>query len=249
METKIHLSLIIPAYNEAKRLPITLIDADRHLSNVDFSYEIIVVDNGSTDNTKEVTDKFCKLIKNLRVLSIEESGKGLAVKAGMLDAKGQYRAFIDADGSVSVDQVLDALLYFKNGYQVVIGSRNIKGGKHDQPWYRMVPGRLGNLLIQAFLLPGIWDTQCPMKIFREDAAERIFKTSKVRHFGFDIEILSLAQKMGYKIKEVPAEFRKEENSKVKVRSYFEVLWDVFKIRFWLWTKGYNFYIDAPPKQY
>jgi dolichyl-phosphate beta-glucosyltransferase len=248
MDKKIHLSLIIPAYNEAKRLPITLIDADRHLNNVDFSYEIIVVDNGSTDGTREVAEKFSKLIKNLRVISIDESGKGLAIKAGMLNAQGQYRAFIDADNSVSVDQIIDALPYFKNGYEVVVGSRNMKGGKHDQKWYRMVAGIFGNLMIQAFLLPGFWDTQCPLKILRADVAESVFKISKVRHFGFDVEILSLAEKMGYRIKQVPAVFKNEPSSKVRTGSYPDVLWDILKVRFWLWTNNYNFYIDAPPKR-
>jgi dolichyl-phosphate beta-glucosyltransferase len=249
MDSKIHLSLIIPAYNEAKRLPITLIDADRHLQSVDFSYEIIVVDNGSTDGTREVVERFEKLIRNLRVISEENGGKGLAVKTGMLSAKGLYRAFIDADNSVSVDQVIDALPYFKNGYEVVIGSRSIRGGKKDQPWYRIIAGSFGNLIIQALLLPGFWDTQCPMKIFRADVAERVFKISRIRHFGFDVEVISLAKKMGYKIKEVPAVFKNDINSKVKAGSYLQVLWDVLKIRFWLWTNGYNFYIDAPPKQY
>ncbi len=243
MDNKIYLSLIIPAYNEAKRLPITLIDVDRHLNNVDFLYEIIVVDNGSTDGTRELVESFSKIVKNLRVISVDDRGKGLAVKAGMLSAKGQYRAFIDADNSISVDQVIDALPYFKNGCEVVIGSRNMKGSRRDQPWYRMVAGSFGNLIIQALLLPGFWDTQCPLKIFRDDAADKIFKVSRIRHFGFDVEVLSLAKKMGYKIKQIPAIFRDSPNSKVRAGSYLDVLWDILKIRFWLWTKNY---IDAPP---
>jgi dolichyl-phosphate beta-glucosyltransferase len=249
MDNKIYLSLIIPAYNEAKRLPITLIDADRHLHNVDFSYEIIVADNNSTDGTREVAERFSKLIKNLKVMSVEERGKGLVVKAGMLNAKGQYRAFIDADSSISVDQIIDALPYFKNGYEMVIGSRNIKGGKRDQPWYRIIASGFGNLIIQTFLLPGFWDTQCPLKIFQADVAERIFKISKIRNFGLDVEILSLAKKMGYKVKQVPAVSKDGPNSKIKASSYMDVMLDVLKIRFWLWTNNYDFYIDAPPKQY
>lgn len=187
-----------------------------------------------------------KLVANLRLISVEARGKGLAVKEGMLAAKGQYRAFVDADNSISIDQIVDALPHFKNGYGVVIGSRNIKGGKRDQPWYRVILSGIGNLIIQALLLPGIWDTQCPFKIFSAEAAERIFRASKVKHFGFDVEVLSLAKQMGYKIKQVPATFKNDINSKVRVGSYLDVLWEVAKIRFWLWTKAYGPAIEAPP---
>ena len=191
-----------------------------------------------------MVEKFSKLINNLKLISVKEQGKGLAVKGGMLAAQGKYRAFMDADDSISSDQIIDVLPYFKNGYDVVIGSRNIKGGKRDQPWYRIVSSGFGNLIIQALLLPGIWDTQCPMKIFSAEAAEKVFGLSRIKHFGFDVEVLSLAKEFGYKIKEVPAVFKNNPNSKVKASSYLEVLWEVLKIRFWLWTKAY---IDAPPK--
>lgn len=238
------LSVIIPAYNEAKRLPNTLIEIDKHLSKVDFAYEIIIVDNNSKDATKEVAERFAGLMKNIKVIGCRTQGKGAAVKTGMLEAKGEYRAFTDADNSISMDQIIDALKYFsvnggKNDYGVVIGSRDVSGAKHDQPWYRKIAGNIGNIIIQALLLPGLWDTQCPLKIFTAEAAEKIFSVSKVKHWGFDVEILSLAKAFGYKIKEIPAVFINDLDSRVKASTYLDVLLEVCKIRYWLWTNEYN----------
>lgn len=241
-ETKPLLSIIIPCYNEEKRLPKTLFEMKKYLDeNVSFPYEIIVVDNNSTDGTFEVAIRFEHLMKELRVIKCKTKGKGAAVREGMLDAKGEYRAFVDADNSVSIDQAVNALEYFKSGeYDVVIGSRDIAGkSKNDQQWYRQIAGNIGNLIIQTLLLPGIWDTQCPLKIFSQKAAESIFPKIKVMHWGFDVEILSLAKKMGYKIKEVPAIFINDTNSKVKASTYIEVLLEVVKIRLWLWFGAYK----------
>ena len=236
---KPYLSVIIPAYNEAKRLPTTLIDMKRHLSKVDFPYEVIIVDNASTDHTKDVIARFELLWPELRMIECKIKGKGAAVKMGMLDAKGEYRAFTDADNSISVDQIINALRYFSDGYGVVIGSRDVAGAKHDQPWYRRIAGNIGNIIIQILLLPGLWDTQCPFKIFTSEAAGKIFPIIKVKHWGFDVEILALAKKFGYKIKEIPANFINDPNSKIKASAYLEVLWEVIKIRYWLWTNAYK----------
>lgn len=236
---KPYLSVIIPAYNEAKRLPITLLDMQKKLANVDFPYEIIIVDNNSTDHTKDVIGRFAHLWEELQLTECKIQGKGASVRVGMLQAKGEYRAFMDADNSISVDQIVNTLPYFKEGYGVVIGSRDVKGAKHDQPLYRRLAGNIGNLIIQTMLLPGLWDTQCPLKIFTAEAAEKIFPIIKVKHWGFDVEILALAKKMGYKIKEIPANFINDPNSKIKASAYLEVLWEVVKIRWWLWTNKYE----------
>ncbi len=236
---KPHLSIIIPAYNEAKRLPNTLIDMKRHLDKVDFPYEVIVVDNNSTDHTKDVIGRFELLWNELRMVECNVPGKGAAVKVGMLNAKGKYRGFTDADNSISTDQIINALKHFDGKYDVIIGSRDVKGAKHDQPWYRRIAGNIGNIIIQVLLLPGLWDTQCPLKLFTEEAAEKVFKLSRVGHWGFDVEILSLARKFGYKIKEIPVVFMNDPNSKVKATTYIEVLWEVCKIRYWLWTNQYK----------
>lgn len=239
MDTKPRLSIIIPARNEAKRLPLTLVDMKKHLETVGFPYEVIIVENGSKDSTVDIVLRFEHLWHELRLVESKTHGKGAAVQKGMAEAKGEYRAFVDADNSISIDQVVDALQFMEKGFDVVIGSRDIKGAHRDQPWFRKLPGKMGNLFIQAMVLPGLKDTQCPLKIFSEQAVEDIFPIIKVKHWGFDVEILSLAKKMGYKIKEVPANFINDPNSRIKLSSYIEVLWEVCKIRWWLWTNAYS----------
>ncbi|MEK9154927.1 MAG: dolichyl-phosphate beta-glucosyltransferase [Patescibacteria group bacterium] len=238
---KLFLSIIIPAYNEAKRLPLTLIDIDKHMQKVDYSYEIIVINDGSKDATGEIAERFSHLIKNLKIINQENTGKGGAVKHGMIEAKGEIRIFTDADNSTSIDQFNKMIPYFKEGYDVVIGSRDAKGAKliPPQPWYRRLTGNIGNLLIQALLLQGIWDTQCGFKAFTEKSAEKIFPLLKISRWGFDVEALSLAKTMKYKIKEMPVTWVNSPFSHVKATAYLQVLLEVFKIKFWLITGKYQ----------
>lgn len=236
------LSVIIPAYNEAKRIPLTLIDVDRILSKAEYSSEVIVVNDGSSDKTYEVASRFLPLVGNLRIIDNKENhGKGFVVKQGMLEAKGTYRLFTDADNSTSVDQVAKMFPYFKEGYEVVIGSRDIKGAElvPPQPFYKRMLGNVGNLIIQALLLPGIWDTQCGFKCFSGEAANKVFGLAKINRWGFDVEALALAKKMGYRIKEVPVRWVNSPMSHVKFRGYLSSLWDVLRVRWWLWRKKYG----------
>jgi len=239
--TKPYLSVIIPAFNEAKSLSLTLIDIDKHLRLAGFSYEIIVVDNNSTDATAEIAKRFSHLIKNLRVMHCFTSGKGGAVKIGMLEAKGEIRLFTDADNATSIDQFSKMTPYFPEGYDVVIGSRDTPGAKlvPAQPWYKRLVGNLGNIVIQILLLPGMWDTQCGFKAFTEAAAEKIFPLLKIERWGFDVEVLVLAKKFGYKIKEIPVVWVNNPNSRVKFFTYFQFLWEVFKIKWWMTTNKYK----------
>ncbi len=237
------LSVIIPARNEVKRLPLTLLDVDRHLSEAGFPYEIVVVVNGApTDGTDELVERFTAIISNLRVIALTAmERKGWAVKQGMTSARGKYRIFMDADNSTSIDQFEGMLPYFKEGYDVVICSRAIKGARLEppQPLIRQIPGKLGNLFIQALLLPGIWDTQCGFKAFTEEAALKIFPLQKINGWGFDVETLALAKKMGFRIKEMPVTWVNDPFSSVKPSAYLEVLWETIKIRYWLWRNVYN----------
>jgi len=240
---KPYLSVIIPAYNEAKRLPLTLIDINRHLRSADYSYEIIVVDNNSTDATAELVERFSHLIKNLKLIKkINNRGKGIAVKTGMLEAKGEIRLFTDADNSTSIDQFNKMIPYFKEGYDVVIGSRDVPGAKliPAQPWYKRLGGNFGNLVIQLLLLPGMWDTQCGFKAFTESAAEKIFPLIKIERWGFDVEVLSLAKKFGYKIKEIPVVWVNDPFSGVKFTTYFQFLIEVLKIKWWIMINKYKY---------
>ncbi|MGC9610882.1 MAG: dolichyl-phosphate beta-glucosyltransferase [Minisyncoccia bacterium] len=241
------LSIIIPVYNESKRLPLTLVDMDRHLSQAEYSYEIIVVDDGSTDGTGEIVSRFSRTIKNLRLTGYKENhGKGYAVRFGMLEAKGNYRIFMDADNSTSIDQFDNMLPFLKEGYEVVIGSRDVKGAKliPPQPWYKRLVGNIGNIIIQILLLPGMWDSQCGFKCFSEAAAEKIFSLSRINRWAFDVEALSLAKEMGYRIKEIPVTWVNNVESRVKPLAYVRVLWDVVRIRIWLWRNVYRLQKNA-----
>lgn len=242
VDTKPYLSVIVPAYNESNRLPLTLVDIDRHLSTKSYEYEIIVVDDGSSDNTAEVARKFSKLIPNLRVVEYEDNqGKGNAVKVGMLEARGKYRLFTDSDNSTSIDHFEKMIPELKEGYDIVICSRDVEGSQMHPPQslLKRILGNMGNLFIQAMLLPGIWDTQCGFKVFSEEAALRIFPLQRIRRWGFDIEALALGRRMGYKIKEIPVYWVNDADSKVKPLAYFQVLWETVKIRWWLWRKSYD----------
>ncbi|MDP3991641.1 MAG: glycosyltransferase family 2 protein [Candidatus Colwellbacteria bacterium] len=245
--TQPFLSVVIPARNEVKRLPLTLIDIDRHLSKADFSYEIVVVDSISTDGTPELVEKFKDIIANLKLVKLETNeGKGGAVKRGMLEAEGRYRLFIDADNSTSIEHFDKMLPYFKEGYDIVVGSRAVKGAKLEPPqsFVKRLLGKAGNLFIQIVVLPGIWDTQCGFKGFTEKATMAIFPLQKIvgappQGWGFDVEILALARRLGFKIKEMPVTWVNDPFSKVTPMAYLGVLLETVKIRYWLWRNIYN----------
>lgn len=232
---EIYLSVVIPAYNEATRLPITLVDIDKKLSEMNLpSYEILVVSDGSKDATADIVERFKPLVKNLRLIAnLENHGKGFVVREGMLQAKGEIRIFTDADNSTTIDQFLKMKPFFDEGAQIVIGSRTIKGAELDppQPILKRILGKAGNLFIQLVAVSGIWDTQCGFKAFRRTAAEDIFSRTTIDRWAFDIEALALARKLGYEIKEVPVYWKNDINSHVKLSSYFQVLWETVKIAY------------------
>ncbi len=240
-----YLSLIIPAYNEEKRLPRTLGEIDRYLKNQNYDYEIIVVSDGSTDKTVEVVKNLTSKIKNLKILDFKKNqGKGFGVRAGMLEAKGEIRVFIDADNSTSIDHLEKMLPLFEKKEDVVIGTRDPKDAKgacqaFPQPWWRRKLGDIYNIFVQIICgLWGIWDTQCGFKGFTKKAAEDIFSRCKINRFSFDPEILVIAKKLGYKIKIIPVYWKNEPESKVKFRSMIEMAIDLLKIRWNLITKKY-----------
>jgi len=234
MSNEIHLSVIVPAYNEEKRLPDTIFDIDKYLSKQNYNYEIIVVSDGSTDRTVEVAKELMSKIKNLRVLDYKKNqGKGFAVHHGMLEAKGEYRLFTDADNSTSIDQVEKMWPFFKQGYDIVIGSRDVKGAILDppQPFHRRLLGEFFGLLTN--ILCGTWgikDSQCGFKGFAQKAVENIFPKCKINRFAFDPEILIIAKKLGYKIKEIPVHWKNDPKSKVKFKSMIKMGLDLLKIR-------------------
>lgn len=236
------LSVIIPAYNEAQRLPLTLIDIDKHLEQQEYSYEIVVVNDGSTDKTADIIKTFVPLIENLKLIDNKENkGKGAVVRQGMLAAKGTWRLLMDADNSTSIVEFNKMIPYFKEGYEVVIGSRDAKGARTmpPQPLYKRALGNIGNLIIQALLVPGVWDTQCGFKCFSDEVAQKVFSIAKIDRWGFDAEALALARKFGYEIKEMPIFWVNDTRTHVKMSAYLQVLLETAKIRWWLWRGEYN----------
>jgi len=246
MTNRPFLSVVIPAYNEAERVPLTLIDIDKHLSSSKFSYEILVVNDGSTDDTAKVVENLTKMIPNLRLINHEhdkEKGmtKGFAVKLGMIEAAGRYRLFMDADNSTSIDHFDKMVPYFEEGYDVVICSRAHKQSKLSPPQglLRQILGKGGNLIIQALVLPGIWDTQCGFKCFSENAAQKVFPAQKIAGWGFDVEILALAKRLGFKIKQIPVVWVNDAASHVKASAYIKTLIETVRVRVWLWLDKYG----------
>lgn len=238
-----YLSVIIPAYNEEKRIPNTLADIDKYLKKQSYPYEIIVVNDGSKDKTAETVRGLQSRISSLRLVDNKENhGKGYVVRQGMLEAKGEYRLFTDADNSTTVDQIEKLLPFFKEGYDIVIGSRDIKGAviSNPQPWHRRLLGEGFNLLVQMVVgLWGIWDTQCGFKCLTAKAAEDILPRCRIDRWAFDPEILIVGKKRGYKIKEAPIAWVDDPESKVKMKSVFKMALDLFRIRWDVITNKYK----------
>lgn len=238
-----YLSVIIPAYNEEKRLSKTLFEIDKYLREQSYNYEIIVVSDGSKDRTAEVVREMQGRIANLRVIDNKENhGKGYVVKQGLSEAKGKIRLFTDADNSTSIDQVEKMIPLFEKGFHIVIGSRDIKGAVLDppQPLLRIIVGNIFNLMVQILVgLFGIWDTQCGFKALSEKAVEDIIPQCKIDRWAFDPEILKIGRRMGYEIKEVPVHWINDPESKVKLKGMIKMGFDLLKIRWNLISRKYG----------
>lgn len=228
------LSVVIPAYNEEKRITDTLTSVDAYLEKQAYDYEIIVIDNNSKDRTSEV-------VKNLEATTIQKStvkvvttpGKGAAVKEGLLKyTSGDIVMFMDADNATPISEIEKFLPFFDQGYGVVIGSRytNPDLVKVHQPLYRIILSRMSNMLIQFLAVPGIKDTQLGFKAFTADAAKTIFPLVTVLRWGFDMEVLTIARTKGYKIKEVGVSWTEHGGGHVPLKAYIESLLDLFRIK-------------------
>ncbi len=242
---KIYLSIIIPAYNEQKRISKTLIGINEYLNRQSYSYEIIVVNDGSKDRTSKTIREFSKSIKNLKLIDNNKNhGKGYVVRQGLLEANGEYRLFMDADNATTISHFEKMIPLFEQGFEVIIGSRDKKDSVDtrqlvSQSFLRKHSGNLGNILIQLFAVPGIWDTQCGFKAFTDEATHNIFRKSLVNRWGFDIEILAIAKKLNYKIGIIPVDWVNDPHSKVSLKSYFYTFFELLKIRWNLIFCKYN----------
>ena len=232
----IYLSIIVPAYNEAARIGKTLERLSRYLAQATFTSEILVVIDGSQDRTREAAERFAVEKRDLKIIDRAiNRGKGYTVKEGMLAARGQIRLFTDADNSTDISHFDKMKPFFDDGYDAVIASRSAKDAAQaqqavPQAAYKRVIGQIGNRVVQAVSVPGIWDTQCGFKAFRTQAAQRIFSQVTIERWGFDIEVLALARAFNYKIGIVPAHWINDERSHVKLPDYLRVLADTFTVR-------------------
>jgi dolichyl-phosphate beta-glucosyltransferase len=249
VESDPYLSVVVPAYNEADRLPETLKRFQRYFSAKPFSYEILVVLDGPTDRTREILRSMASEIKQLRILDREVNrGKGYTVRQGMLQASGRVRLFSDADNSTDISHFDKMQILLDEGHDLVIctrDSRDAPGARQAVPqsWYKRFVGDLGNLFIQLLAVRGIWDTQCGFKAFRDYAAEKVFSRSVIDGWAFDVEILALARALNYKIGIVPAYWVNKPGSHVRLLSYVEVLLDTVRVRRGLSRGEYQLAID------
>jgi dolichyl-phosphate beta-glucosyltransferase len=238
-----YLSIVVPAYNEEHRLPQTLRHMLSYLATKSYAAEVIVVDDGSQDNTAGVVKDLAATNHNVRLILNPHAGKAYTVRTGMLAAEGEYVLFTDADGATPVEELDQLLPYLEQKYDVAIGSREGTGAtRHHEPAYRHLMGRIFNLIVQSLAVPGIQDSQCGFKAFRRQAAQDLFGNMQLYGVtaghvkgalltGFDVEILFLARKWGYSIIEVPVQWYFGKESKVNpIKDSWRNLRDVLRVR-------------------
>lgn len=238
-----HLSVVIPAYNEEKSIGQTLKEIGQYLRRQDYDWEILVVDNNSKDSTARVAEKLRAEIGNLHLIHQPIQGKGYAVTKGMLEARGDWCLFTDADNATTIDHLEKMWPYTKEDYAVVIGSLAVKGARimrgGEEPLWRVILGKLGNKWIQFFAVWGVNDTQRGFKLFSTRAAKDIFSRLTVFGWGFDVEVLAIAKHFGYKIKEIPVTWNNNPNSRVNFWAYPQVLLQTLQVSWNLLTNKYK----------
>jgi glycosyltransferase involved in cell wall biosynthesis len=227
------LSLIIPAYNEGERLPKTLPQVFDFLESQHYPFEVILVNNNSRDNTRETALTFAATRPYLRVLDETTQGKGAAVRTGMLAATGEYLFMADADFSMPVEEIAKFLPPQLSGYDVAIGSREAPGAvRYNEPQYRHFMGRVFNFYVKVLAIPGFEDTQCGFKCFRREVARDILPGQTINGWAFDVELLFIALRRGYRVVEVPVQWYYGENSRVSpVRDTINMIREVLRIRY------------------
>lgn len=237
------LSVVIPSYNEMANLQKGILNkVKNYLDKQEYSYEVIIVDDGSNDGSREFAGKFADEEKEFRLIENSHSGKGGAVTAGMLESKGDYIIFTDMDQATPIEELEKLMPFINKGFDIIIGSRS--NHRKGAPFTRKIMAKGMMFLRSAIVgLPDIRDTQCGFKLFTKEAAKNVFKKTKEVHHGFknihgssvtagfDIELLYIAKKMGYKIKEVPVAWLYVETRRVSpIKDSVDGLIDLFRIR-------------------
>jgi glycosyltransferase involved in cell wall biosynthesis len=251
------LSVVVPAYNEERRLPRTLETILAYLGRQPYPTELIVADDGSEDDTAALVDRLLDTHPNLHLLRLDHRGKGYAVRAGALSARGDYVLLCDADLAVPIEEWERLRQRLEAGYDLAIGSREGVGARRlGEPWYRHVMGRVFNLIVRLVAVGGFQDTQCGFKALRRPVAEDLFR--RVRIYAddapvvqgaavtaYDVELLYLAVRRGYRVAEVPVPWMYGEKSKVDpIRDTLRMLGDILRVR-WYALRGQYKNLRAP----
>jgi dolichyl-phosphate beta-glucosyltransferase len=242
-----YLSIIVPVYNESSRkwneLKSNFEKIGQYFGNKNIEYEVIVVNDGSTDDSAKRIKQFSNIVKNLKIIDRKENkGKWFSIREGFSEASGRYRLFTDADGSTSIEN-FDKFWNLLDGYHhIVIGSRDMLDSRIEvhQPKWKEVLGNLGSGLTRVVIgLPKIKDTQCGFKLLSEEASIRIIPKLTIDRWGGDFELLALSEKFGYKVVEVPVVWVDTGNSLVDLKGYLSTLYDLMKVKLRLSLKSYN----------
>jgi glycosyltransferase involved in cell wall biosynthesis len=243
------LSLVIPAFDEAQRLPATLLAVEEFVAAQPYAVEVLVVDNHSRDATRALAAAAAERLPYLRVLAEPRQGKGAAVRTGMLAATGEYAFIADADLSMPLAEVRKFLPPALAGFDVAIGSREGPGAvRYDEPPHRHLMGRAFNRLVKLLAVRGIEDTQCGFKCFTRAAARDLFGRQTLDDWSFDVEILFLAQRLGYRVVEVPIHWYYREQSRIRpLRDALRMMLGVLRVRWNGWRGVYGPAAAAPQK--
>ncbi len=237
----IDLSIVIPAYNEERRLPDAIRKVSSFLDRWDHMAEVLLVENGSRDRTGEIADAASLADRRFRALHVALPGKGRAVRAGMLDSRGRVVVFCDADFSMPVEELSRLFAAVEDGADIAIGSREVPGARRiGEPWMRHFMGRVFNMLVRLLAVPGLADTQCGFKAFRRQAAQDLFRRQVIDGWAFDVEVLFLAARRGYRVREVPITWRYDPSSRVSpLRDTIAMLRELMVVRWNAWSDRYS----------
>ena len=235
------LSIVVPAYNEASRIVSTLELVRDCMASQSYTWEVAVVDDGSSDDTAALVREFTDLNQGFRLIEAPHGGKGWAVKSGMTAVKGQYRFLCDADLSMPIEQIARFLPPNLTGFDVAIGSREAEGAQRFQePQGRHRMGRFFNILVRFLAVPGVEDTQCGFKCFTGEAAQELFSQVRLNGFAFDVEALFLARKRRMRVVEVPIDWHYRTESKVRpLLDSLSMARDVLLVRWWSFRGVYS----------
>ena len=243
MTHKPEFSVVIPAYNEAERIGPSISAICKHLTACGVDYEIIVVDDGSTDSTSDIVKSHTQKNGRIRLISYHPNkGKGYAVRTGMLSARAESVLLSDADMATPIEELKKLQKVAQNRCEVVVGSRALKDSAVEgwRPWYRELSGKVFNRIVRWLAVPKVRDTQCGFKLFTGGSARKIFSVARLDGFGFDVEALYLAHKFGCRIHEVAVLWSNSPSTKVSVLKHtLPMLLEIIKVRVNDWNKRYE----------